>query len=136
MQKTKLGISVGLLGAALYFMGLVNFLGLILLAGYVLLFESNEWLRRSAVKAAAIVLGFALISVVIGISNDVLSVLNSLLSWVKIPFRITWPLQLDSMVLNAVDALEKLVLLLLGFKAFTQGSMNIGPIDKVIDKNI
>ncbi len=136
MQKTKLGISVGLLGAALYFMGLVNFLGLILLAGYVLLFESNEWLRRSAVKAVAIVLGFALISVAIGISNDVFAVLNGLLSWVRISFRISWPLQLDSIVLNVVDILEKLILLLLGFKAFTQGSMNVGPIDNVIDKNI
>lgn len=136
MQKTKIGISVGLLGAALYFMGLVNFLGLILLAGYVLLFESNEWLKRSAVKAVAIVLGFALISVVIGISNDVFSVLNNLLSLVRISFRISWPLKLDSIVLNAVDALEKLILLLLGFKAFTQGSMSVGPIDKVIDKNI
>ncbi|OPZ88721.1 MAG: hypothetical protein BWY74_03015 [Firmicutes bacterium ADurb.Bin419] len=136
MQKTKLGISVGLLGAAMYFLGLVNFLGLILLAGYVLLFESNEWLKKSAVKAAAIVIGFALISVVISISNDVFAVLNGLLSWVRISFRISWPLQLDSIFLNIMDILEKLILLLLGFKAFTQGTMNVGPIDKVIDKNI
>lgn len=136
MQQTKLGISVGLLGAALYFMGLVNFLGLFILAGYVLLFESNEWVRKSAVKAVALVVGFALISVVIGISNDVLSVLNNLLSWVRIPFRVTWPLGLDSMILNAVDAIKNILLLLLGFKAFSQGTLNVGPIDKVVDKNI
>lgn len=136
MQQTKLGISVGLLGAALYFMGLVNFLGLFILAGYVLLFESNEWVRKSAVKAVALVVGFALISVVIGISNDVLSVLNNLLSLVRIPFRVTWPLGLDSMILNAVDAIKNILLLLLGFKAFSQGTLNVGPIDKVVDKNI
>ncbi|WP_010681132.1 hypothetical protein [Acetivibrio cellulolyticus] len=136
MQKTKLGISVGLLGAALYFIGLMNFLGLILLAGYVLLFETNEWLKRSAVKAVAIVIGFTLVTVIIGIGSDVIAVLNNLLSWVRIPFALSWPLQIDSIVLNAVDALEKLVLLVLGFKAFTQGSITIGPIDKVVDKNI
>ena len=39
--KTKLGISLGLLGAALYFMGLMGITPLVLLAGYVLLFEEN-----------------------------------------------------------------------------------------------
>lgn len=36
MQKTRLGISVGLLGAAIYFMGLFSgYLLAVLLAGYV-----------------------------------------------------------------------------------------------------
>ena len=44
MQKTKLGISVGLLGAAIYFMGLFGgYLVAVLLAGYILMFEENEW---------------------------------------------------------------------------------------------
>ena len=51
MQKTRLGISVGLLGAAIYFMGLFSgYLLAVLLAGYVLLFEENSWLRKNAVK--------------------------------------------------------------------------------------
>jgi hypothetical protein len=136
MEKTKLGISIGLLGAALYFTGLMNFLGLIVLAGYVLLFEKNEWLKRSAVKAVAIVIGFTLISVLIGISNDILGIFNNLLSWFKISFRLSWPLKLDSIALNVFGVLQKIVLLLLGFKAFTQGSLTVGPIDKVVDKNI
>src|SRR5574344_1340231 len=49
MEKTKLGIPVGLLGAAMlfacYFGGyLVSFV----LAGYILLFEENAWLKRTA----------------------------------------------------------------------------------------
>ncbi len=57
VQKTKLGISVGLLGAAIYFMGLFSgYMVAVLLAGYVLLFEENEWLKKSAVKAIAVVL--------------------------------------------------------------------------------
>ncbi len=45
MQKTKLGVSVALMGAALYFLGLFSgYVALIILAGYVLLMEENVWL--------------------------------------------------------------------------------------------
>ena len=56
MQKTKIGMTVGLLGAAIYFIGLFSgYLTVVLLIGYVLLFEENEWLRKSAVKAVALI---------------------------------------------------------------------------------
>lgn len=136
MQKTKLGITVGLMGAALYFIGLINFFGLIILSGYVLLFETNEWLKRSAVKAVAIVVGFSLVSIVIGFGNDVFDVLNGVLSWFKVPSVLAWPFNLDSIIVNAINALEKLILITLGFKAFSQSSISVGPIDKVINKNM
>ncbi len=136
MQKTKLGITVALMGAALYFMGLINILGLVILAGYVLLFEENEWLKKSAVKAVTIVFAFALISVVVSFSNDIFGVINNIISWFDSSVRISWPLSLDSIVLNIINALEKLILIILGFKAFSQSSLSIGPIDKVVNKNM
>ncbi len=136
MEKTKLGISVGLLGAALYFTGLFNYFALIILAGYVLIFEKNEWLRKSAVKVVTIIIAFTIISTLIGISNSVLDILNVPLSWVKIPFRLSWPLKIDTIALKVLGILQSLILLLLGFKAFTQGTISLGPIDKMIDKNI
>ena len=52
MQKTRLGISVGMLGAAVYLTGLFSgYLVAILMAGYVLLCEENGWLKRSDIKA-------------------------------------------------------------------------------------
>lgn len=45
MQKTRLGISVGMLGAAIYLTGLFSgYLVVVLMVGYVLLFEENSWL--------------------------------------------------------------------------------------------
>jgi len=134
MGKTKLGISIGFLGAALYFIGLFNFLALIALAGYILIFEKNEWLKRSAVKAIVIVIGFALVSVLINLSNDILGILSIPLSLFKTSFRFSWPLGIDSIALNALNIIEKLLLLVLGLKAFNQGSLTIDPIDKVVDK--
>ncbi len=57
--KTRMGISCQLFGALLFFMGLINILGLVLLAGYILLFEENKWLKKTAVKATVIVVVFA-----------------------------------------------------------------------------
>ena len=66
MQKTRLGISVGLLGAAIYFMGLFSgYLLAVLLAGYVLLFEENSWLRKNAVKAMSVMAVFSLLITVL-----------------------------------------------------------------------
>ncbi|SDN56059.1 hypothetical protein [Acetanaerobacterium elongatum] len=50
MQKAKLGITVGLLGATIYLMALMGSIPLIIIAGYVLLFEENEWLKKRLLK--------------------------------------------------------------------------------------
>ena len=52
MNKTKLGITTGLLAALAYFTGCFSgYLLLFLVAGYVLLKEEDEWLRKNVVKA-------------------------------------------------------------------------------------
>lgn len=136
MQKTKLGISVGLLGAAMFFLGLINVTGLLLVVGYVLLFESNEWLKRSAIKAVAVVIGFALLSIIISFGNDIINVINGILSWFSSTTFVSWPLNFNTIANGAINALEKIVLVILGFKAFTQGDLKVSTIDKVIDKNM
>ncbi len=136
MQKTKLGITVGMLGAALYFMGLINFLGLIVLAGYVLLFESNEWLKMTAVKAVAIVVSFQLMFIVIGFGDNICGFFNSIFSAFHSTFTLTWPLNLDSILSSLISIAEKAVLIILGIKSFSQGSLAIKPIDRIVNKNM
>jgi hypothetical protein len=136
MQKTKIGISVGMMGAAIYFLGLINILGLLVVGGYVLLFESNEWLKKSVIKAVAVVIGFALLSIIINFGNDIFSIINGILSWFGDSAHVSWPLNFDVIASGVIQALEKLVLVILGFKAFTQGDLKVSTIDKVIDKNM
>ena len=93
MQKTRLGISVGLLGAAIYFMGLFSgYLLAVLLAGYVLLFEENSWLRKNAVKAMSVMAVFSLLITVlnlvpnaIGFINDVVSIFGAPAPRARVP---------------------------------------------------
>ena len=54
MQKTKIGISVGVMGAVMYFASLFGgYIPMLLLAGYIFLKEENIWLRKAAFKAVA-----------------------------------------------------------------------------------
>ena len=57
---------MGMLGAAIYLTGLFSgYLVAVLIAGYVLLFEENGWLKRSAVKAVSLMVFFSFITVLI-----------------------------------------------------------------------
>lgn len=137
MQKTKLGISVGLMGAGLYFFGLVSLIPGFLLAGYVLLMEDNEWLKKSAVKMLVIVLGFGLLNAGVGLIQDVFRVLNSILGW--IPFlnlSIGVPFHLDSILNYVISFVKTIVLIVLGFKALSVGSMKVGFADKLVSKHM
>jgi hypothetical protein len=81
MQKTRLGISVGMLGAAIYLTGLFSgYLAALLLTGYVLLFEENEWLKKSAVKAVALMMLFSFITVLINLIPNAMSCIDHIAS--------------------------------------------------------
>lgn len=135
MQKTKLGISAGLLSAAIYFIGLLGgFLVTVVLTGYVLLFEENEWLKKNAVKAVVLMVCFSLASAVIYLIPSAMSFLDNAFSIFGGFFRITFLTSLVNMVTIALDALEKILFIGLGLKALNQGSITLPIIDKLIDK--
>lgn len=81
MQKTRLGISVGMLGAAVYLTGLFSgYLVAILIAGYVLLLEENGWLKRSVVKAVSLMVFFSFITVLINLIPDAMNCISYIAS--------------------------------------------------------
>lgn len=136
LEKAGIGISVGMLAAGLYFLGLVSLLGLLVVGGYVLLFEKNAWLKRCAVKAVAIVIAFALLSHLVGLGNDVIQILNGILSWFRVPHMLSWPLSLNTIANAILHGLEFLILAFLGIKALIQGDVKVPGIDNAINKHM
>ena len=134
MQKTKLGLSVGLVGAAICFLGAYYFLGAVLLAGYVLLCESNEWLRKLAVKVVAIVVAFGLISVLIGALDDIFAIINVCIGWFGF-YSISFPLNLDSLLSHICSLVETVLLVLMGIRALTQGAVRVKFFDNLVQKH-
>jgi len=135
MEKTKLGITISLLGGALYFIGLLGIIPLVIAAGYVLVMEENQWLKRVAIKAVAVVLFFAILSNIVGLVADSSSFLNNIVSLFNGTINLATVNRIVSILRNIISFLSTLSLLLLGFKAMKMGDVRIGAVDKVIDKN-
>ena len=113
-MKSNLGISVGLLGAVAYFAGLFGgYVPLLVVVGYILLREQNDWLRWTAVKA------------LLGCIDTLARVFNPMEG-----FSINALDRLLSLALLVVDLVRTVVLLLLGGKALHQGTVRLGKIDQ------
>ncbi len=135
-MKTKLGMSIGLMGALVYFAALFGgWIPVLLLTGYVCLYESNAWLKRTAITSLVLMVGFYALS-------SVLNLLPSAINWLDDLFTIfegnvSLPIlnRIVSFLNSTVDIVERVLFLVLGFRALSQGSFNLGFVDKFIDKH-
>lgn len=135
MQKTRFGITVSLLGAAIYFMGLFGgYLITALLTAYVLLFEENEWLKKSAVKAVALMVVFSILSVLIYLIPNVINFIDNVVGIFGGSFYINFVSSLANTASSAIDIVEKVLFIGLGIKALNQGNIAVPVVDKLIDK--
>lgn len=135
MQKTRLGISVGMLGAAIYLTGLFSgYVVAILMAGYVLLCEENSWLRRCAVKAVSLMVFFSFITVLINLIPNAISSINYIASMFGSSFYAVFITNLVSAVTSIIDIIEKLLFIGLGVKALNQGTITVPVVDKLVSK--
>ena len=97
MLKTKLGISIALVGAAMYFLGAFSFTPAVLLAGYVLIAEENEWVKRQAAKMVGVVVLFSLLSIAVGWIDDVVGVLKLIDRWFNSDVYLSVPANMTSL---------------------------------------
>lgn len=135
MQKTKLGISVGLLGALAYFAGIFGgYQTLIIVAGYVLLFEENSWLKRTCVKALVLMLIFSVVSNSIGLIPTAFNWLSSCISILNIEVSFSFISKLVNVITGAINIVRTIIFLFLGVKSLNQGDMKINNIDNMVDK--
>lgn len=134
MLKTKLGISIALVGAAMYFLGAVSFIPAMLLAGYVLIAEQNDWLRRQAAKMIGVVVVFGLLSIAVGWLDDIASVLNIIVNWFDDGVYIRIPANLTSLCQYVISLAKEIFLLVMGFMALGMKGVKLGVVDKQLDK--
>lgn len=135
MQKTRLGVTVGALGAITYFAGFFSgYMVAILLAGYVLLFEENAWLKRSVVKAIVLLAFFSVTIALINLIPDAINFIDDIANVFKGNFSISVVSHIVTVVVAALNIIEKLLFLGLGIKALNQGTIVIPFIDSKVSK--
>lgn len=135
MKKTKLGITVGALGAITYLAGFFSgYLVAIILAGYVLLFEENAWLKRSVVKAIVLMTFFSMLVAALNLIPDMIGFIASIATVFNGHFVIAKVNQIITMLISGINVVEKVLFLGLGFKALSQGTIVIPFIDTKVSK--
>lgn len=137
MQKTKLGISVGLLGAAVY---LAAFLGgyipAILITGYILVVEENLWLKKAGIKAVALLMSIEVLLETIGLIPDLLSWIGAIVHIFQGTFNYGIISSILGVITGAIGIIRTILFLLLGIGAINQTTVTIPVIDRMIDKYI
>lgn len=135
MQKSNLGVSVGVVGAAMYLLSLFSgYLAALLLIGYVLLFESDTWLKRTAVKAAVITFMFSVASALVGLLPSCITTIHSFLYLFDSEFYITFVSSLVSFLRNVLSLTQTVLMLGLAWKALSHKTIVISFVDSFVNK--
>lgn len=134
-MKTKLGISVGLMGAALYLGSYYGgYVVMALMVGYVLLCEENEWLKAAAVKAALILLSFSLLNTLIDLIPTLVNLLDSLFRVFNGSLYVPFIDNVSNLFYNILTLLKKVLMIGLAALALINGDKKSDPLDKLVQK--
>lgn len=137
MEKTKLGLSIGFVGALLYCLGLFGgILVTIAAVGYVLICEENEWLKKTAVKVVVLMLLFPIVIKLIGIVPDLLSLLGDFLGLFKVVINLNFIYAVENLFRGILDIIEYMVFAVFGVLALFGKTIRIPLLDSFIDKHI
>lgn len=136
MHKTKLGISVGLLGAIIYFSAAFSggYIVAIILCGYVLLVEDNPWLRKTSVKSVLLMVAFSLLTFVLNVVPDLTNMITTISNITGKYISSNIISSIDVILDTIVGIIRSIVFIVLGIKALNQGIIKLPLIDKIIDK--
>lgn len=136
-MKTKLGISVAMMAAAAYLIGFFSGnTALLLIVGYVLICESDEWLKKSVVKALAVGLTFSLVSAVIGFIPNAISIVDDLVNIFGGSFNILFISRIVNFINTVLTVFEKLLMLGLALMAFDNKTIKLPLIDDLLEKHM
>lgn len=134
-MKTKLGISIGAMGALAYFASLFGgYIPLLLVAGYVLIAEGDDWLRRMAVKAVAFTVAMSLLSFAVSLIPYLFNIINDVLAIFDEYFYPEIISDIVSLLHTIISIAESVILALLGIKAFSKTTVYIPVVDSLVNK--
>ena len=134
-MKTKLGISIGAMGALLYFASLFGgYIPLLLVAGYVLVAEGDDWLRRMAVKAVTFTVAISILSFVVSLVPYLFNIINDVLAIFNEYFYPEIISDIVSLLHTIISVAESVILALLGIKAFSKTTVYIPVVDSLVNK--
>lgn len=133
MQKTKLGLAPGVLGALAFIACLFGgYTVALLVVGYILVCETDGWVRRTGVKALVLMVLFSLLNFVLGLIPDLFGILNSFLGIFDVYFYPSFISSFFNFLSNIVSLFKSVIFLVFAAMALKQKTIVIGPLDNMI----
>lgn len=138
MQKSTLGISVGLFGGIVCLLAIAFGLQWYFLAivAFILLKENNEWLRRLILKVLIILVVVSVVCIfvnyVFGAVYDIVHIGKTAAEMIDLQ----WIKDIGSYVTKYLDIAKDVVIVIIGIKAFSQKHTSIKAVDKLIVENV
>ena len=134
MEKTKLGLSVAVMGAVVYLTALFGgYTPLLLVAGYVLIAEESAQLKKNAVTAFLVMLAFSAVNFVVGLLPDILNLFYSFLQIFKVYVHLSFIDNIANFLYNAVALLRQVVLAALAILSLLKKPVNVPFVKKLSD---
>ena len=134
MEKTKLGLPVNVVAAMAFLMFLFGgYTVALLFLGYVVLCESNAWLRKTSVTALLVAICFSCLSVIIGLLPDIINLVGSLLRVFKVYIYVEEIDSLYAFFSNIINLARIIVFALLAVLAFQKKTVQIKALDKLFE---
>lgn len=133
MEKTKIGLSVPVAAAAAFLLfalcgSTVGFLFL----GYILLCETDAGLKRTALTAAIVYVGFILINELIGLIPGAFGLLEDLVSLCKGTLNVYIVHQISNLLYAIVNFVRDILMLVFALKAWKGGNVELGFVKKLL----
>ena len=136
MEKGKLGLSIPLMMFIVLLSGVLGYIPVILIAGYILIKEENILLRKTAVFSLMIALVVGIISFILSslsgfsmffVNSDIFSVLA---------FPMVMIVKFISGILELIIFAKNILLIVLSVLALSSRPLNLSFLDKFCDKHL
>ena len=135
MEKTKLGISVALAVAVLYFLGFYGGYVIVGVAvGYILLKEEHAGLKKEALRVLLLMILFSLLGTAVNLIPSVLNVISSLLEVINVHVYFSFFHRVFDLLGGVLSLAKTAVFVLLGLCGIFRKNVNIPVVDALIGK--
>lgn len=130
---TKLGIKSNIMAVLMCVVGLVSgYVGALLMAGYILMYESDTSLRKVAIKVLTVMCMCSLVAELIGLIPDFVSWISSVLMIFGGSLYIGFLSSLCSVLTGAIWIAETIILGLMAVFAYKGKDFFTGKLDTVV----
>ena len=134
MEKTKLGLPVGITIAAMYLTVLFGgYIPALLLLCYAFLYENNKLLKISAVTALGLALACSLVNTLIGLIPNTLEMLTSFIRIFDAYYYMEMSGKITNFLYDALNLAKTVLFILLTVFATMDKPVQLGFIKKYFD---